>query len=82
MRLRLTELQLRVLTEGILLEDVGPLKWTEDEIKKEASKYNSKVEFQKGSSSAYQTAYKRGMLGEFLRLKYLRMERKLFQSQV
>jgi hypothetical protein len=38
MRLRLTEIQLRILTEGILLEDASK-KWTEDEIRREASKY-------------------------------------------
>ena len=40
MRLRLTEIQLRILTEGILLENGGSSKWTEDNIRQEASKYN------------------------------------------
>jgi hypothetical protein len=44
-------------------------KWTEDEIRREASKYNSRSEFQKGSSSAYQYARKLGMLDDLFPIK-------------
>ena len=69
MRLRLTELQLRILTKGILLENGGSSKWTEDKIRQDASKYDSRNEFQKGSSSAYQYARKLGMLDDLFPLK-------------
>jgi hypothetical protein len=42
--------------------DEDRFKWTEDLIRQEASKYNSKQEFRKGSDSAYQRAYQLGIL--------------------
>ena len=40
------------------------IRWTFDEIQKEALKYNTRVEFQKGSSSAYARAHKQNILDD------------------
>ena len=37
----------------------NPIKWTFEAIQQEASLYPTRSAFQKGSTSAYQTAYKR-----------------------
>jgi predicted GIY-YIG superfamily endonuclease len=43
------------------------LKWTFDEIQKEALKYNSRGEFQKGSPNAYQKALKQNILDDIIK---------------
>jgi len=40
------------------------VKWTEDAIRTEAAKYDSKVAFYRGTRGAYRVAYKRGLLDE------------------
>jgi len=44
--------------------DRGHKRWTEDEVRQEASKYNSRGEFQMGSQSAYGFAYRNKMLDD------------------
>jgi len=40
------------------------LKWTEEKLKEEALKYDTRIEFQKGSYGAYSAAQRRGLLEE------------------
>ena len=39
-------------------------KWTDEKLREEALKYNSRAEFRNASSSAYQTALRRGIIDE------------------
>lgn len=42
----------------------GNIKWTDEHIKSEALKYNTRSDFEKGNKSAYQAAHNRGIFDE------------------
>ena len=42
----------------------NPTKWTFDAVQQEALNYSTRSAFQKGSNSAYQTAYKKSWLDD------------------
>jgi glutaredoxin-related protein len=75
MKIRITESQYNILVNrpkdvvfGKIIES-RPLKYTDDDIRQEASKYNSLSDFQ-NNSSLYQLARKRGMLDGLFPIKY------------
>jgi predicted GIY-YIG superfamily endonuclease len=54
-----------IIFESVVdMYEVTPIKWTEDAIRREAIKYNSKVEFANGNQSAYNASRKLGILDD------------------
>ena len=53
-----------VLDEVCSHMDKIKITWSDEMLKEEALKYNTRTTFNKNSKSAYQTAYSRGILDE------------------
>jgi hypothetical protein len=57
----------KVISEQVTsdeLEESRKIKYTDDELRKIASKYSNSVEFRKNDNSAFQTAYRKGMMDD------------------